>query len=85
VQVRVDADQAPWAVASAGEDAVTARLPGGAVEMELAVTNRAALRSWVLGFLHHAEVVGPPAERDDLRRWLRDLAGEPVRPGGRPA
>ena len=72
--MRVDADQAPWAVASAGEAAVTRRWPDGAVEVELAVTNRAALRSWVLGFLHHAEVVAPPSERDDLCRWLRALA-----------
>lgn len=74
VQVRVDAEQAPWAVASAGEEAVIARRPDGGVDVELAVTNRAALRSWVLGFLHHAEVIGPPAARDELRRWLADLA-----------
>jgi proteasome accessory factor B len=74
VRVRVDADQAPWAVASAGEEAVVARRPDGAVEVELDVTNRDALRSWVLGFLHHAEILEPPAERDDLRQWLRRLA-----------
>jgi proteasome accessory factor B len=74
VRVRIDADQAPWAVASVGEDAVVARLPDGGVEVELAVTNRGALRSWVLGFLHHAEILGPPTERDDLRRWLSALA-----------
>jgi proteasome accessory factor B len=75
VRVRIDADQAPWAVASAGEDAVVARLPDGAVEVELAVTNRAALRSWVLGFLDHAEVLEPPDARDEMRRWLGALAG----------
>ncbi len=75
VRVAVDADQAPWAVASAGEDAVVARHSDGAVELEMAVTNRDALRSWVLGFLHHAEILGPTEERDDLRRWLQALAG----------
>jgi proteasome accessory factor B len=74
VQVRVDADQAPWAIASAGEEAVTSRRADGGVDLELAVTNRAALRSWILGFLHHAEILGPPAERDALRRWLQALA-----------
>jgi proteasome accessory factor B len=75
VRVRIDADQAPWAIASVGEEAVVARLADGGVEVELAVTNREALRSWVLGFLHHAEVLGPPEERDDLARWLAALAG----------
>jgi proteasome accessory factor B len=75
VRVRVDADQAPWAEASVGADAVVARHPDGSVDVELAVTNRDALRSWVLGFLHHAEIVSPAEERDDLRRWLRELAG----------
>ncbi len=75
VRVRVDADQAPWAVVSVGEDAVVARHPDGSVDVELAVTNVDALRSWVLGFLHHAEILSPPEVRDDLRRWLRGLAG----------
>ena len=75
IPVRVDADQAPWAIASVGEGAVVARRPDGAVEVELAVTNRGALRSWVLGFLDHAEVLAPPAERAELCRWLADLAG----------
>jgi proteasome accessory factor B len=75
VRVRIDADQAPWAIGSVGEGAVTARLPDGAVEVELAVTNGGALRSWVLGFLHHAEVLGPPEVREEMRRWLGALAG----------
>jgi predicted DNA-binding transcriptional regulator YafY len=38
------------------------------------VTNRAALRSFVLGFLDHAEVVGPPEVRDEVVQWLRAMA-----------
>jgi predicted DNA-binding transcriptional regulator YafY len=70
----VDADQAPWAVDRLGEEAVAERRPDGAVELALPVTNREAFRSFVLGFLDHAEVLGPPELRDDLTAWLRDLA-----------
>jgi proteasome accessory factor B len=70
----VDADQAPWAVDRLGEEAVAHRRPDGAVELTLPVTNREAFRSFVLGFLDHAEVLGPPELRDDMVGWLRDVA-----------
>jgi predicted DNA-binding transcriptional regulator YafY len=73
--VRVDADQAAWVVRELGEAAVVARHPDGAVEVTVTVRNRDAFRSWVLGFLDHAEVLGPPALRDDLVAWLLDRAG----------
>lgn len=70
----VDADQARWAVLHLGEAAVVARRPDGAVEVELRVTNRDALRSFVLGFLDHAEVLGPPELRVEVVDWLEALA-----------
>lgn len=66
----IDADQAAWAVAAVGEEAVAERRPDGAVVLKLAVTNRGAFRSFVLGFLDHAEVLGPPELRDDVVAWL---------------
>lgn len=39
------------------------------------VTNRDAFRSFVLGFLEHAEVLDPPELRADLVGWLQRLAG----------
>jgi hypothetical protein len=39
------------------------------------VTNRSALRSFVLGFLDHAEVIGPAGERAALVEWIRGAAG----------
>jgi predicted DNA-binding transcriptional regulator YafY len=73
VRVLVDADQAPRVVAEVGEDAVTERRSNGDVVIELRVTNRAALRSFVLGFLERAEVLGPADVRDHVIAWLRDL------------
>jgi predicted DNA-binding transcriptional regulator YafY len=71
--VRVDADQAGWAVDHVGREAVTRTEDDGSVVLGLAVTNRDAFRSFVLGFLDHAEVLDPPELRDDLVAWLREL------------
>jgi predicted DNA-binding transcriptional regulator YafY len=73
-RIRVDAVQAPWAVTSVGEDAVRARHDDGSVEVELAVNYQPALFSWVIGFLDHAEIVGPPDLRAAFVTHLEDIA-----------
>jgi proteasome accessory factor B len=70
----VDASQAGWAVSEVGEAAVSRRHPDGAVELTLAVSNRAAFRSFALGFLEHAEVLAPPELRRDMVDWLTAMA-----------
>lgn len=72
--VRIDADQAPWARRDLGDEAVTAVLADGSIEVDVEVRNRDAFRSWVLGFLDHAEVLAPEALRDDLVGWLTEQA-----------
>jgi proteasome accessory factor B len=74
-EVLVDATQADWAAAEVGEAAVAERWPDGSIVLKLAVTNNEALRSFVLGFLDHAEVLGPPALRDQMIGWLLQVAG----------
>ncbi len=74
-RLRIDADLAGWGVDHLGREAVRAHTPDGSVEVALTVTNRDAFRSFVLGFLDHAEVLGPPELRQDLVTWLTDLAG----------
>jgi len=69
----VDADQAGWAVGHVGRQAVEECRPDGSVVLAVAVSNRDAFRSFVLGFLDHAEVLGPPEVRDDMVRWLEAL------------
>jgi proteasome accessory factor B len=69
----VDADQAGWAVGQLGEESVTERRSDGAVRMAVAVTNREAFRSFVLGFLDHAEILGPEALRAEMVTWLEAL------------
>ena len=73
-ELLVDADQAAWAVAEAGVHGQVEHRSDGAVVLRLPVTNRAGFRSFVFGFLDHAEVIGPPELRGDVVDWLRALA-----------
>ncbi len=73
-RLRVDADLAGWAVDHLGPEALVVTGPDGSVELALRVTNREAFRSFVIGFLDHAEILAPPELRDDLIRWLTALA-----------
>ena len=45
----------------------------GSVVVEMSVTNVDGFRSFVLGFLEHAEVLSPPELRDDIVEWLQKL------------
>lgn len=76
--VRIDGPQVRWVVQHVGPDHI---LPGarddgpdGEVVVELPVTNRAALRSFVLSFLEHAELLEPAALRAELVEWLEQVS-----------
>jgi proteasome accessory factor B len=71
--VAVDAAQARFVEAAVEPEAVTARAPDGSIRVRMGVTNRAGFRSFVLGLLDHAEVVGPPELRADMVAWLERL------------
>ena len=73
--VRVDAVLAAKAVAEAGASAEVERHEDGSVTLTMPVVQREPFRSWVVGLLDHAEVLGPPVLRDDLVAWLRRVAG----------
>ena len=74
VQVRVDAVEGPRVVAEVGQRAVRDRATDGSALLDLGVSSFELLRSWVLGLLDHAEVVGPPAAREAVVSWLREIA-----------
>ena len=61
--------------ATSGPEAVEERRPDGSVVLAVRVTNRDAFRSFVLGFLDHAEVLGPPELRADMVEWLEAQCG----------
>lgn len=80
VDLLVDAHQARWAERALGEQTVTERRPDGGVVFAVPVSNVEAFRSLVLGFLDHAEILGPAPIRVAMVAWLDQLAGE--RAGG---
>ena len=47
--------------------------PDGAVVLSFPVSNREAFRSFALGFLDHAEVLGPPELREEVIDWLQSV------------
>jgi predicted DNA-binding transcriptional regulator YafY len=79
--VLVDPVQASAALAVPGAGEMAQQQPDGSVLLHLRVNNRAALRTFVLGFLDHAEVLGPPDLRAEIISWLGDLASRGTRAG----
>lgn len=74
-RVLVDGSQAGAVVEHVGSEAVVERRDDGSVVLELPVTNTAAFRSFVLGLLDAAEVLGPPELRAEMIDWLESVAG----------
>jgi predicted DNA-binding transcriptional regulator YafY len=86
VELAVDPIEAPRVLDELGPQSLRARGADGAVRVALPVSNRAALRSWVLGLLDHAEVLSPPAVRAEVVAWLEAIASRPpTRPTAPPA
>jgi predicted DNA-binding transcriptional regulator YafY len=69
----VDAEQAGWAIGQVGPTGVEERRADGSVVLAVRVTNRAAFRSFVLGFLDHAEVLEPQELREEFVEWLETM------------
>jgi proteasome accessory factor B len=72
-RVLVDAHQAAIAIGEAGAESLVEEHDDGSVVLEMSVTNVDGFRSFVLGFLEHAEVLSPPELREDIVEWLRAL------------
>ncbi len=73
-QVWVSASRAPLVVAEVGDDRVIEKRDDGSVVVEVVCANRPAFRSWVLGYVDQAEVLSPPAVRDEMIAWLEAVA-----------
>ncbi len=79
VLVRVDSIEARRVAAEVGDGAVVRWEGDGSVVLSLGVSTTGTLRSWVLGLLDHAEVLGPEAWRQQMVAWLEALAAQPAR------
>jgi proteasome accessory factor B len=74
VRIEFDADHATLAIDQTNENAVVEQRPNGSALLELTVTNTDALFTFVLGFLHHAEILGPPDTRQAFVDHVSRLA-----------
>ncbi len=80
VEILVDAIEAERVLDELGPASLLERLDDGSVRVRFPVSNRIALRSWLLGLLDHALVLGPPEVRDEVIGWLRSVADAPPAP-----
>jgi proteasome accessory factor B len=73
-RVLIDATQADLATQQAGKETIVETRDDGSVVLELTVTNNEGLRSFVLGFLDHAELIEPEQMRAEFVTYLKRLA-----------
>jgi proteasome accessory factor B len=80
VRLAIDPHHLDGARAALGADAIVTgdTTAAGDAIVELSVTNRAALRTFVLGFLEHAEVLEPADVRAEVVDWLRTVVAAPA-------
>jgi predicted DNA-binding transcriptional regulator YafY len=85
-EVRVEPPLAAQVAAELGPQVVAGQDQTGAITVRLEVANRGAFRSWLVGLLDHAEVLGPPDLREEVTEWLAALASPaaPAPPPGAP-
>jgi predicted DNA-binding transcriptional regulator YafY len=72
-RILVDADQVATARRQLGAAAGAEPGPGGSTVFTVPVVNADAFRSFLLGFLHRAELLEPPAWRRELVQWLEAI------------
>jgi predicted DNA-binding transcriptional regulator YafY len=74
--VAIDADQAAVARSMVGSGPAVEERDDGSIVLTLPVTHRDGFRSFVLGFLDHAEVLEPPELRAEIVDWLTHVAAD---------
>ena len=77
--VRFDPEQAQWALDALGPNTLRTIEADGSHLFDVPVTAWAPFRSFLLGFLDHAELLEPPELRSELVNWLQRYAVEDVR------
>jgi len=72
-RVLIDAPRALAAEMELGAESVAERRPDGSIVVKVPCRNRLVFRAWVLGFVEHAEVLGPPEVREEIVSWLEAM------------
>ncbi|MEO6653654.1 MAG: WYL domain-containing protein [Ilumatobacteraceae bacterium] len=68
--VAIDAVRAGHAERELGSERIAERRTDGSIVVSVPCANQPAFRSWVLGYLEHAEVLEPETARADVIAWL---------------
>ena len=71
--VLIDADRARAVLLEFDTSSVVEARADGSIVVKVPCRNRLLFRAWVLGFVDHAEVLGPPEVRDEIISWLRAM------------
>jgi proteasome accessory factor C len=69
----VDPVEAARVSEEVGHDYIEERRPDGSVVLRLSTANADVLRSWVLGLLDHAEIIGSTGMRTSIIAWLEAI------------
>ena len=72
--MRIDAGHDAELAAQLGPDIPAERQADGSTVVELSVVSWDGLRSFVLGYLDHAEVLAPDEARAAITDWLHAIA-----------
>ncbi len=72
--VRIAALRAAAIERELGSHRVVDRREDGAIDVSVPATNLDAFRSWVIGLVDHAVVLGPPDVREHVVDWLRGVS-----------
>lgn len=73
-RVLIDRIRAAAAVRELGEDRVVERRADGSIVVDVPCAHLPAFRSWLLGYLEHAEVLAPDSVRQSVVDWLEAVA-----------
>ena len=71
--VLVDADRAPAVLIELDSSSLLETRPDGAILVSVPCRNRLMFRAWLLGFVDHAEVLGPEPVRAEIIEWLQSM------------
>ncbi len=74
-EVHIDTLRAAAVERELGAERVRRAFRRTGIVVRVPASNLPAFRSWVLGLLDHAVVLGPPEVRADIVGWLRVVAG----------
>jgi proteasome accessory factor BC len=78
VDVLVDPLLTQFVIGEVGEATVVERGEDNSAVVRLEVTNTEALRNWVFELGEHAEILSPPAVREEVTDWLESIVSAPV-------